>query len=203
MRRLAQIGFSITTLAAVMGLAQPEAQPTTVDNHPPAGHPTVLKPSVEWPSAKPEDVASVESIIAAYYASISGKPGEVRDWDRLRSIFHPEARLIPARPTGDGGSGAFFLSPDDFHKQNEKYFNKSGMLEKEVARRVETYGNVAHVWSTYESRRKAEDPQPYARGITSFQLLKDGKRWWIVSAFWDYEREDNQIPEKYLLTPKE
>jgi hypothetical protein len=28
--------------------------------------------------------------------------------------------------------------------------------------------------------------------------MNDGRRWWVVTVFWDSERPDNRIPEKYL-----
>lgn len=199
--------LGVSTLAAVAVLAQPatpgDGDAPGVDNHPPAGHPTVFKPGDDWPKAKAEDVSTLDAILGAYYASTSGTRGAARDWTRFKSLFHPQARLIPARPTGDGGAGAFFLSPSDFAEQNDKYFRKSGFVDREIARRTESFGNVTHVWSTYESRRGAEDGSPYARGVASVQLLKDGGRWWIVSVFWDYEREGMKLPDKYLSTPKE
>lgn len=201
MIRYTAFGAAVLAMLGGVLMAQPTGQPTTVDNHPPASHPTVMKPATDWPKGSPEDVSSPEAVVAAYYQATSGKPGEARDWTRFRSLFHPQARLIPARPTGDGGAGAFFLSPDDYVTQNEKYFQKSGMIDREVAHRVEAFGNIAHVWSTYESRRSPEDEKPYARGITSVQLLKDGDRWWIVSMFWDYERPHNEVPAKYLSAP--
>ena len=39
------------------------------------------------PAAHPQDVASVDAIIAALYDVISGDSGVVRDWDRFRSLF--------------------------------------------------------------------------------------------------------------------
>lgn len=179
--------------------AQPE--PSPLDTHPPAGHPVVLKPGADWPKARAEDVSSIEAIVAAYYASTSGGVGQPREWERFKSLFHPEARLIPARPTGDGGSGAFFLSVGDYIAQNQKYFEKSGFIDSEAARRVETFGNIAHVWSTYESRRTSATSEPYAAGIASIQLMKDNNRWWIMNIFWDHQREGNMIPEKYKTTP--
>src|ERR1051325_10678669 len=64
-------------------------------------------------TAKPEDVATMDAIVAALYDVISGPPGK-RDWDRFRSLFYPGARLIPTgiRPTGEAGSRV--LSPDDY-----------------------------------------------------------------------------------------
>jgi hypothetical protein len=42
------------------------------------------------------------------------------------------------------------------------------------------------------------DPKPFARGINSFQLIHDGKRWWVLTIFWEGERPDNPIPQKYI-----
>ena len=42
------------------------------------------------------------------------------------------------------------------------------------------------------------DPAPFMRGINSFQLFNDGKRWWILSIYWQHESADHEIPQKYL-----
>jgi hypothetical protein len=36
------------------------------------------------------------------------------------------------------------------------------------------------------------------RGINSVQLFNDGRRWWIVSIYWQQENASVPIPEKYL-----
>src|ERR1700751_3032630 len=73
-----------------------------------------------------------------------------------------------------------------------------GFYEKELARRTEQFGNIAHVWSIYESRHNEDDPEPFMRGINSIQLFNDGKRWWIVNIYWQQENAENPIPQKYL-----
>jgi len=73
-----------------------------------------------------------------------------------------------------------------------------GFYETEIARRVEQFGQIAHVWSTYESRHDLGDPEPFMRGINSIQLFNDGKRWWIVSIYWQHESAGYPLPEKYL-----
>src|SRR5439155_24031851 len=70
----------------------------------------------------------------------------------------------------------------------------NGFFEREVARKTETFGNVLHAFSTYESRRTGADAQPFARGINSIQLVNDGTRWWVMTVLWDIEREGNRIP---------
>jgi hypothetical protein len=170
----------------------------------PSGHPQIPMPKVgtDWPQAKPEDVESIDAILKAFYQAPAGGPNQPRDWDRYRSLFVPSARMIPAR-TGEGGAaGAYFLQIGEYIDANRTYFEKGGFFDTEIARRSESFGNIVHVWSSYESRRKSEDSAPYIRGINSIQLLKDGGRYWIINVFWDYERPDNPIPEQYLPAPK-
>ena len=150
-------------------------------------------------TAKPEDVATMDAIVAALYDVISGPPGK-RDWDRFRSLFYPGARLIPTgiRPTGEAGSRV--LSPDDYATRSGPFLEKNGFFEREISRRTEKFANIAHLFSTYESRHAKEDKDPFARGINSIQMMNDGKRWWILSIFWQGEDPKNQLPAEYLRT---
>lgn len=171
----------------------------------PAGHPGMIgnDPSITWPKARPEDVSSIDAIMAALYAIPAGNPGEARDWDRYRSLFSPDARMIPARGDPKGGAMAMFVTITDYISLNKTYFEKGGFRDKEIARKVQTFGHIAQVWSTFESRHKAEDPEPYIRGINSVQLLKDGDRWWVVNVFWDFEGPGATIPPESLEHPKD
>jgi hypothetical protein len=146
--------------------------------------------------ARSEDVASIDAIIATVYEVISGPAGE-RDWDRFRSLFAPGGRLIPTRANEEGGAEARVGSVEDYIEGSGAYFKENAFYESEIARVTETFGNIAHAFSTYESRR-APGEAPFTRGINSFQLLKDGDRWWVVTIFWDGERRGNPIPAKYL-----
>jgi hypothetical protein len=145
---------------------------------------------------RPEDVSSMEAIVKALYDTISGPAGP-RDWVHLRSLFLPGARLIPSGRRPDGSIAARVLSVEDFIKAIEPRTKEEGFFESEIHRRVERFGAVAHVFSTYESRH-AEDDKPFVRGINSIQLFFDGKRWWVVTIFWDSERPDQPIPAEYL-----
>jgi hypothetical protein len=149
------------------------------------------------PQARPQDVASIDAIIGALYEVISGPAGQKRDWDRFLSLFAPGARLIPTGPTEAGGAAARILAPEDYRTRAAPGLEQNGFFENEIARTTESYGNIAHAFSTYESRRTA-DAAPFDRGINSIQLLKDGSRWWIVTVYWDAERTAGPIPAKYL-----
>ena len=146
-----------------------------------------------------EDVSSLDGIIRALYDCISGPAGQERDLSRLRSLFLPGAgRLIRTEPTAGGGAVAHVFTVEEFHAQASEYFKENGFFEREVARRVDRFGNVAHAFSTYESRHGEGDKEPFSRGVNSIQLLRDGARWHVVSVFWDFERPDNPIPPEYL-----
>ena len=150
------------------------------------------------PVANPADVNSIDAIVAAVYDVISGPAGKKRDWDRMRSLFMPGARLIPTGPRPSGGYGSRALTVEDYLTRSAPLFEKEGFYEKESARRLESFGQIAHVFSTYESRHAPDDAKPFQRGINSIQLMNDGKRWWIVTIFWQGEDGKNPLPDKYL-----
>lgn len=148
--------------------------------------------------ADPADVESVDAIVAAVYDVISGPAGEARDWDRWRSLFMPEARLVALGASGDGAYQARVMTPEDYVQMAGALLEETGFFESEIGRVQEEFGPVVHLFSTYQSKRTLDDPEPFARGINSFQLMHDGSRWWVVTVYWTSETPDLPIPERYL-----
>ena len=72
-----------------------------------------------------------------------------------------------------------------------------GFAESHVAGITEQFGDVAHVFSTYE-KHIWNDKNVLGRGINSIQLVKKDGRWWISSIAWDEEPAGGQVPSKYL-----
>lgn len=147
------------------------------------------------PLIQAADTDSVDTVIHAVYDVISG-PAGTRDWARFKALFVDGGRLIPVRNTPQGGVPTVW-TPDDYAQRAGANFEKNAFYESEVSRKLEVFGNIAHAFSTYESRR-APGEKPFARGINSFQLAKVGGAWKVVTILWDAEREGNPIPEKYL-----
>lgn len=160
--------------------------------------PTPAAPTVE---ADPKDVASQDAIVAALYDAISGPAGQKRNWDRFRSLFAPGARLIPTGVGPDGKARIRTMTPDEYATATGTRLEQSGFFEREISRTGETFGNVTHAFSTYESRRTAADEKPFARGINSIQLFNDGQRWWVTSIFWESESPQNPLPDAMLKPP--
>jgi hypothetical protein len=147
------------------------------------------------------DVESIDAIITAAYDVISGPAGKKRDWNRERSLFYPGARLIPTASVpgrNDVDLEPQILDVEGYIARAEPLLEKAGFYEKEIARRTEQFGRIAQVWSAYESRLDPNDPEPFMRGINSIQLFNDGRRWWILSIYWQHETAAYPIPKEYL-----
>jgi hypothetical protein len=149
-------------------------------------------------NARAADVASVDGILAALYDVISGPAGKPRDWERLHSLFAPEGKMAAVGPRPNGAFGMRSMTVDDYIGRVTKPFAENGFYETELARSSETFGQIVHVFSTYESRHAPADARPFQRGINSIQLYHDGSRWWIVSLLWRAEDDKLPLPERYL-----
>lgn len=149
------------------------------------------------PAAKAADVNSIDAIVNALYDVISGPVGQARDWQRMRSLFVPGARLMGLGPRHDGGIGMRMLSVNDYVALAGPALVAKGFHERELARKVDRYGHFAQVFSTY-SGTIAGDDKPM-RGINSIQLMNDGQRWWVVSVLWEDEHSaGTPLPPRYL-----
>lgn len=145
-----------------------------------------------------EKVKTLDSTIETLYAVISGEKGVERDWKLFKYLFKPDAKLIPSGKNKEGKLMVRYMKPDDYVKGSGKWLVENGFFEKEIHRKTDVFGNIAQVFSTYESFKSEADKKPFMRGINSIQLLNDGERWWVVNIYWTQETEQNPIPKKYL-----
>lgn len=144
------------------------------------------------------NISTLDATINTLYSVISGDKGEARDWELFKHLFYPDAKLIPTGKNKDGETIARYMTPDDYIKTSGKWLFENGFHEVELNRKVDTFGNITQVFSTYESFRSKTDTKPFMRGINSIQLLNDGKRWWIVNIYWMQESKAFPIPSIYL-----
>lgn len=137
----------------------------------------------------PSDVATLDAIVHALYATVSGPLGQPREWDRFRSLFMPGARLMPVTSVRGEKPAVRFLSTEEFIHRVEPIFATEDFWERESSRQVETIGHFAHVLSFYDSLRSPDGP-PFERSVNSIQLLNDGSRWWILNLMWNTSRSE-------------
>jgi hypothetical protein len=133
------------------------------------------------------DLAGIDRAIRGVYEVISGPPGQKRDFDRMRSLFAPNATMKAIGPKGLRGG-----SVEDYITRNAAVLEKDGFTERELGRRVEVWGGLATAWSAYDGR--TANGSFHERGINSFQLVKVDGKWLVASVLWQEETPDNPLP---------
>lgn len=141
------------------------------------------------------DVSSIENIVSAALASISGDIGEERDWDRFRHLFLPTAQLNAVFHKEDS-SWVKVNTIDEFIEKAGTWYVDNGFREYVLKNNIDRFGHIAHVFQSYGA--STENDGEIERGINSYQLVFDNGRWWIVNLIWDSEREHMKIPDMYL-----
>ena len=143
----------------------------------------------------PAEAGTPEALTASLYAFISGPKDQKRDIEKIRALFHVQARLVVAAKHPEKGA---FIRPMDLEAflafaipQWEK-----GFFERSTAVTVQKQDGLAQVWSPYEIRLTAEGPAMYT-GINALQCAWDGKRWWITHL------EFQSMPTSALLAAPE
>ncbi len=134
------------------------------------------------PAPRPEDVATVDGILRAYYEVVSGPAGEAADVARDRSLHHADAWVAIANVDRSGTPSVRVMTLGQYHGDNEP--RQAGFWEWETDRTVTRSGNMAHVWSSYASAR-TQGGEPFTRGVNSITLFHDGERWWIMGWMFD------------------
>src|ERR1051325_8170084 len=91
------LAFFVLTLGLLLGHARAQSGNADANSKATGSAQTATGP-------RASDVASVDGIIAALYDVISGPAGQKRDWERMRSLFVPGARLMPTSPVRPQGT---------------------------------------------------------------------------------------------------
>ena len=179
----------LAALAIMVACAPAAAQQTTAP----------AQPAAAAPAADSADVASPEAVVVALYDVISGPASQERDWDRFRSLFLPTARLAFIQPVRTGEPRLINVTVDEFIRvAGPSYSSGAGFWERGIGQRVERFGSVAHVFTTYETRLAGPDAPVAMRGINSVQMIHHQGRWWISNLAFEGERPDNPIPPRYV-----
>lgn len=144
-----------------------------------------------------DNVSTLDGIMKAYYDVVTVKKGEKPSYKRDSLLHWPDA-VVGSAGIGKNDKPIFHsMSLKRFHELSDPGLQRDGFYEKEISRKVEQFGSIYHVWSTYESRNKQGGPI-IERGINSIEIYNDGTRFWILAWFFDSERKDNPLPSKYL-----
>jgi hypothetical protein len=182
--------LALTIACAAVGLFALRATAQQQAGRPPAQPQQV--------AADPNDVSSIDAIIAALYDANTTIVDQKQGVDRLRSLVVPEVRFeATVRRGSDGQRELFSRTLEPYIQSASAGQPRHGLSEREIKRTTEAFGHIVQAFSTYETHRDSADKQ-LVHGINSIQLFNDGKRWWIVTVYWQHESAKCPIPEKYL-----
>lgn len=140
--------------------------------------------------------STIDGLMKSLYASISGPAGE-RDWEFFYSLYKPNAIMGAMRMSPQGKMVYSGFTPQQYVERNGPFFEKNGFWEEELHRETIEYGELVHVFSSYEFRTDNNREEVRQRGINSLQLVFEDGRWWIVSIQWNAERDALPLPKKF------
>ena len=134
------------------------------------------------------DDEAIGAVVDEMYAMISGPAGP-RDWSRQANCFLPEARQVRTWVDDEGRAQMLSMGLADYAANTTPFFATNPFYEVETERRIDRFGNMAHVWSRYEARTSPDAADVERRGINSIQLFKHTDHGWrIIHMIWDNER---------------
>tara|TARA_R110002096_G_scaffold153285_6_gene316986 strand:- start:2438 stop:2914 length:477 start_codon:yes stop_codon:yes gene_type:complete len=140
------------------------------------------------------DVKSVDNIINAYYAVVSGSSQDPWQFERDSYIHSNSAVITRLDENGKAES----------HSLEAEYIPmglspKQDFYEEELKRVVSQFGNIAQVWSAFEIRT-APNMATNIRGLNSIQLHYENGRWFIDSWTCEMESDTNSLVTDFLKT---
>ena len=144
------------------------------------------------PEASCALVSAPERIPAALDAAITG-PAD-KDRACMKALLIPEARLMFVSLGTDGAPTCRIATLDDWIARI-KAGGHAVLEEKQLKFRIERYGNIAHLWSSYTLQ---SDGKPVARGINSIQAIKEAGGWRVTGILVQAESATAPLPKEYL-----
>ncbi len=138
-----------------------------------------------------DDDPEIAGVLRSLYEVISFEEGEDPNWRGLEAVFSRHARITRITPEGtDHLNPAAFLAMTRNLVEVGVY---TSFYEFEVSRTVERFGDMAQVWSGYETRRNRAAREPLGRGVNSIQLIRERGRWCVLGLLWDETRAASEL----------
>jgi hypothetical protein len=131
-------------------------------------------------------------IPAAIDAAISG-PAD-KDRACMKALFIPEARLMFVSIGADGMPSYTIRTLDDWIA-HVKASGHTMLDEKQLKFHIESYGNIAQLWSSYAF---GSDGKQVARGINGIQAIKEAGGWQVTGIMVQAESATAPLPKEYL-----
>lgn len=156
----------------------------------------LLLPAVMWGqelmTANPDSFTSIDGTIDEMLRVVNGEQGKKRNWEAFKNVFLESCNFTVVYNEQEFPFET--ASIDDMIDFMQDDYYDSGYKEEVLFRKTEEFHGIAHV---FEVVQHTEPDGNKIKGLNSYQLVFDGKRWWIANTIWTAENEDHKIPEKF------
>ncbi len=146
-------------------------------------------------------LATPDDIIAEFYACLDVQKGGQIDSARLANLFWPGAQLDGVFKSRKDTTRYvnYRIDIPEYLKIIKEVCATHRFKEWETGRKALSYGHLMAVYSAYELIDVDEKGDTTRlRGINTFQLFNDGKRWWITYCNYEEESTAGKIPAEFL-----
>ena len=141
------------------------------------------------------DDPAISRVMRLLYAVISFEEGDEPNWKGLQEVFSKHARITRVTPEGTD-----HMDVSNFVAMTRNLVDVgvyTSFYEFEVGRNVERFGDIAQVWSEYETRRNRNAKDALGRGVNSIQLIREDDAWRVLGLLWD-ETRANALSENAM-----
>jgi ketosteroid isomerase-like protein len=137
---------------------------------------------------------SPDALVRHIYDLVTFEAGTTPDWEVVRSMFIDDAVIVLRTSRDDTTVFSVDGFVDDFVAFIERAdAEHTGFTETVIRTQSMEFGDMAHVLVLYEASIPGSE-RPPQQGVDSFQLIKKGDRWWIVSITNEIPTMDRPIP---------
>lgn len=144
---------------------------------------------------QPDD-AGMRQVIDKFYRVLSFSDTTAMRLDSLPVLFTQHGKLVAAFGNEvTAWTAAEFVT---YLRKSLTAQQATARNERQLHAKTEWFGNIAHVFSTYDLTVRAKGQIFTRRGINSIQLVKQNGNWNIVSLTWDRESDMMKLPPRYL-----
>lgn len=146
-------------------------------------------------ASEQEALETADGVVTEIYDLVSFEAGGMPDWDKVRSMFIPEA-VVVLRTSREATT---VFSVDGFIEDFVNFVERSpagemGFTEKILNMKSMVFGDMAHVLVLYEAHITGSQ-RPPTQGVDSFSLIKKDGRWCIAAITNELPTADRPIPE--------
>ncbi len=151
------------------------------------------------PPPPPGDVAAVDAVLEALYASFAFEAGGEADWEAMEALFLEGAAFVAPIRAGQTPRAVdarrFVANFREWVRTSPEV--ASGLHERILGRRIELFGHIAQAWVAFEGFVPATG-RAQTRGLDAIQLVRSPAGWRLVSFTTHYASPSEPLPARFL-----